>query len=128
MRRRNRILTGILALTAMTFSVAETVVGSTCAPGMDMDMHEVGETHVHGGDGMADTADTSQDREHGEAGPGEGHCPFGPAVAGCAGVASFPSQVAGDIVPRLRADLAVFSESTEHPLLLANALFHPPRA
>ena len=125
MRRRKRLLTSILALVAMTFSLAETVAASVCSPGMAMaaEVHDV--DPVHGDHAMP--AGT----HHGEQGaPEEGdtQCPFGPAVAGCAGVASFPAQVSSDFGPLSHADTAAFAEPTQQHLLLVSHLFRPPRS
>lgn len=126
MRTRIRTLAGIVALVALTFSVAETVWASMCGPAM----------------GMADSAmvlDQGSSTDHhgvpdapGEREPGgtESDCPFAPAslVQGCAASASLPAQVAGAPVPSPDAVASVFNDAMQQDLLLNTALFHPPRA
>lgn len=115
-------------------------MASACVPDMDMrgmdvaamGMRSLDMQLVHGGASEAPEAGSmgaassheSHDREE------ERHCPFGPATAaqGCAGVASLPAQVMSQLAPSTEVMVRVFTETTEHDLLVGDALFRPPRA
>lgn len=126
MKRRTRLIAGIFALVAMTSALAETLLASTCTPGMDMQAPAAAAAEApaedcpmvasHGGDGEQDE--------------NERHCPFAPAAAtqGCTGVASLPSHAIPHLAPSLEGLVGVFVEQTGHNLLLGSALFRPPRA
>lgn len=129
MNRRIRLVAGILALVASTFAHAETVMAVTCTPEMDMDMDmptaEAGTPHAPADHGMpGSSAECCDDGEN------ERHCPFGPAAAaqGCAGVASLPTHAVNPIAASPEGVVAGFIEQAQHDLLLANALYRPPRA
>lgn len=126
MRRRTRLIAGTFAFVAMTFSLAETVIASTCAPGAGMAMAEAVDTHAP----EHDCVTASHDREHRGSGEDGRHCPFSPATAaqGCAAVASLPASAMTDFSPSLEGAGTVFVEPSEHDLLLAQPPFHPPRA
>ena len=132
MRRATRVSAGILALVAMTFALAETVLASTCPPGMAMEAMDAPAAasqadSAHGAD-MARGATQGSEREPG--GDDEPRCPLGPLAAtqGCAGVASLPGHSAEAPAPSGEYGSSVFSEKTQQDLLSADALFHPPRA
>jgi hypothetical protein len=57
-------------------------------------------------------------------------CPFGSAAAAqaCAGVASLPARAVTALAPSAEVATVVFVELTDRDLLLAAALFHPPRS
>jgi len=150
MTRRTRFIAGILALVAMTFSFAETVLASTCAPmtapgGSEMAAMMAGDAAAFGHAAMPMEAPASatergaapsgtgcmiarhdgRDDERGD----EGHCPFGAAVTqGCSAFASLPARSARSQAPPSEAAPEVPSAHSRTDLLLAHALFHPPRA
>jgi len=126
MRRRTRLIGGIFALVAMTFVLAETVVASTCAPGMGM--------RLRGAEAMPENAadDCMPGGLHDQEGSGGGderRCPFGPAAAahGCTAAASLPAPAASAIAVSSEFVIADLGEQTRSHLWLADALFHPPR-
>ena len=129
MRRGTRAFAGIFALVAMTFSLAEAVVASTCAPGMDMEAMEgpAAASQAHDAE-MAQGATHGGDEEPG--GDDEPRCPLGPfaATQGCAGVASLPGHSTEAPVPSPEDMPGVFYEKTQQDLLSVETLFHPPRA
>jgi hypothetical protein len=125
LKRRTRVLAGTLALAATTFSFAETVLASVCAPMDRTAMVEMGDP----------AAPTEMDcvlmRGHGADGGGEDdpHCPLNPAVGpGCSGVASVPASSDDGGPPPYRAVVRSVFDDVRPDLLLSRALFRPPRA
>lgn len=116
---------GSIALLTMVLALAEALVASTCAPGMDMRTANAAgpapaEVCVNGG--LHDPAPLGAESDR--------HCPFGPASAaqGCVGVVTLPAHAAA--VPEVMSEDAVdppAAETTNAPIL-TDALFHPPRA
>lgn len=120
-----RRVSGSIALVIMALALAEAVVASMCAPGMDMRTADAAgptpaEVCVNGG--LHDPAPLG--------GESDRHCPFGPATVAqsCVGVVSLPAHAA--TVPEVMSESAVgppAPETTNAPIL-TDALFHPPRA
>lgn len=122
MRRRNRLLAGTFAITAMTLSIAGSVWASRCGPAMDMEGDGVTQAHE-----VPSPHDGMPGRDADDSG---GDCPWTPATRAqtCAAAASLPSQALDVALPSTRG-VAGFVASTSQPeLLLETALFHPPRA
>lgn len=117
----------MIALVAMAFSFSETVWASTCAP---LEMDAVSSAAVEQVPAHDCMLDALHEREGEDTNEDERPCPFSPAAAQvCAGVASLPSHVVGGLGPSPEDGVStVFSELTQHDLLLQEALFHPPRA
>jgi len=141
MNRRMRVLSAILALVALTFSFAEAVVASTCAPMRVMDdltmMDDVmavpaSSEAAAGSEAAPNPMDcpfmTAHDEREGDREDGR-HCPFGPALGqGCAVAPSLPGLMLDvSAAPAQSASPSSLDEVRPH-LLLARALFHPPRA
>ena len=138
MNRRMRTFSALLALTALVFSFAETMAASACAPMSMMDggkaMDAVTMTDAPRDDEVAATAAEPgamdcpfmTERDGGEDGR---HCPFGPALGqGCAGAPSLPALVLDVNAPPGDPASRVSFDEIRPDLLLARALFHPPRA
>lgn len=133
MSRRFRTLAGLLALVAMTASFSQAVLASVCASPAamaampDMAMSMVG----------ADSGDSSGEPQmpcdwmgHTD-GSGENgeHCPLTPtATQGCTATASAPASALVVDLSTARSARQVVLDSIEPELLLADALYHPPRA
>jgi hypothetical protein len=141
MKRRTRKLAGSLALMAMALSVTESVLGSVCAPVAAMaDMADMpgmsGQSMAAGGDARAETMTGMPmpmplpDRDGGrEASEGDDHCPLAPALGqGCSAVASLPAPPSRDGSPTTLGALGTSFDDIRPELLLAHALFRPPRA
>jgi len=125
MRRRTRVLAGVLALVAMASSFAEAVLASTCAPMAAMAEQAMDESEssamdcplMAGHEGVPETGGTG------------GHCPLGPAVGqGCFAAASLPVPAAHPLGLSDRGAPRPVVDDVRPDLLLAHALFHPPRA
>lgn len=140
MRRRKRLIAGIISSGAMTLALAEAVLASMCVPGMDMSMHM--DTGMHAAASMESEApaedctgaassgvETGSHGHQGEHDKPQPECPFMPAAAaqGCTGVASLPSQIIelDTAVPETLTGEAL--EQSGRNLLLALPLFRPPR-
>lgn len=126
MRRRTRWIAGLFALLAMTFSLAETVWASMCAPMMDMQVSaaaaEAAPSEHEGMPGMPD-----------QPGPASGDgtdCPFSPATTAqnCSAAASLPAHTIGGPASTLERVVGLKGATARQDLLLETALFHPPRA
>lgn len=124
MNRRTRTLAGALALVAMTLSLGEVGMASACASMADM-----------GGMVMDGSGDDSKapmgcplaagDHREGR----DGHCPLSPAVdAGCVAPATLPSSPSAIIPSPPVAARATIPQVDRPALILATALFRPPRA
>lgn len=128
MTRRTRLTAGIFALLAMTFSLAENVMASICAPMPEMMASTVvGDSEPMGDDCMLafhGERDSDQDED------GRRHCPFSPGTAaqGCNVAASLPALSVHIDGSPLEATLTIPFDNTRHDVLLATALFHPPKA
>jgi hypothetical protein len=129
MNRHTRALAGVLAMAAMTFSFTESVMASTCARMSDPAMP--GTTQTSSEDASAPSMECLFMAGHDGSGQddGRGHCPFGLAAGqGCSAAASLPALNSIESVETARATTAVGSDDVRPDLLLARALFHPPRA
>ena len=128
MRRRTRIFSGLIALVALTFSLAEGVWASTCAPDMDMSHAEM--TMAEPAEG-ATGHDCLTDPQHDESPAGEHtpQCPFGPATStqACAAAASMPARIL--IIGPPSPEEAAQSQTvdTGPRLLRVISIFHPPK-
>jgi hypothetical protein len=128
MTRRRRFVPGMLMLAALTFSLAESVVASTCVPMQVMggSVRAV-ETGAMAHDCAPDAGSTHAD-DPGDRNPF--HCPFGPMTAaqGCTAAASLPAPSAG--VGEIGSGVVASTpfDDPEHDLLLAAPPFHPPKA
>lgn len=128
MKRYIRILAGIFALLAMTFSFTESVVASTCGPMPDMaasaETHHAENTSGAGAACLFARMHRSGDQRN-----AEGHCPFGPAMGSdCASAPSLPSAAPVVSVVASEAAEQPPSDAVRPSRLLAHAVFHPPRA
>lgn len=123
MSHRNRVLSGLFALLAMTTSLAEAAWASMCVPAMDME-HA---TAMPAGDDCMSAAsgDNSCDGPAGSERP----CPFGPAAAaqGCGAVPSLPAQALQAPSSSFANSGSAFSREVRREILLETSLFHPPR-
>lgn len=135
-----RTFSALLALTALTFSFAEMVAASTCAPmsmmdgGSTTDAVTMMDAMMDDGVAASDAAPGAMDCPFMTAHEGDDekdgrHCPFGPALGqGCAGAPSLPALIL-DVSPTPAQPASRISLDEIHPhLLLAQALFRPPRA
>ena len=125
MKRRTRIF-AFLALTAMTGALAEGVLASACAPGMDMGDAAMSMDAEVRYDDMGGSADRSERQDL----PDDGSdCPFAPVAAqGCLAMASIPAS--GTVVVASAGEDChrVAFDDEQYDLLLQRALFHPPRS
>jgi hypothetical protein len=132
--KRVRRAGAILAILALTLSFGEWVLASLCAtmPGMPS-MAEVtsedmtAESVAMHGDMMAANDEPVDSRaDERELPP----CPFGPftVAQGCMGSAHLPSAAAHLRNPVTEHRISTSSDKSRHELLLAVALFHPPKA
>lgn len=137
MNRRARTLGGVLTLSALTFSFAETVFASMCAPmpemaGMDDMRGQMGEMPVAIADapssGGPDCLPTSGPGQRAGCEPHGTSCPLSPAVgSGCTAVASLPAPQLATVPWTAGASMSRASEDAGPDLLLTHGLFHPPR-
>lgn len=133
MTRRFRTFAGLLALVAMTASFSQVVLASVCASPAamaampDMAMSMVG----------ADSGDSSGEHQmpcdwmgHTDgSGENDQHCPLTPtATQGCTATASAPATALVVDLSTAQSARQVVLDSIEPELLLADALYHPPRA
>lgn len=133
MNRRARTVAGVLTLSALTFSFAETLFASMCTPmpqmaGMDETVSEMASAVADASSG-GDCPLMSGHEEPDDHGEGDAHCPLSPAVgSGCTAVASLPAtQLA--VVPWTTDESPGLSiDDGEPDLLLTHGLFRPPRA
>lgn len=126
-------MAGLIALIALTFSLAESVWASTCASGMGVAGTAVAGTAIAG----TATADPAADPDcaHGGASserkgePAAPHCPLGAAATaqGCLAAASLPSVAIDIPVSRAAAEAGHFSHPVRHKQVSDHTLFHPPR-
>jgi len=128
MTRRLRPAAGTFALLAMTFSLAENVLASTCAP-----MPQMAPTSMaSAGAPVADDCMVAvHGHERGDPGSeGQRHCPFGPAAAsaGCTAAASLRASSTQVDGASSEATAAIPFDDLQQDLLLPTTLFHPPRA
>lgn len=129
MKRRIRFLAGILSLLALTFSFAEAVRASTCAPVTTMagDVMTISSGNVSGPDChvFGEARHGEPDREEGER-----YCPFGSAMTAqsCTGAASMPAHSSALLAPSFEEAAAGFALEARRDLLLESTLFRPPRA
>lgn len=133
MTRRTRTFAGLLALAAMTASFSEAVLASVCASPMAMgsmsDMAMAADSadgdgasgaHGPGCDWMNHTEESSGDGEH---------CPLTPTASqGCTVAASAPAPEVSVASTGWLAARDLTLDVAEPELLLAHALYHPPRA
>ncbi|MEX2467758.1 MAG: hypothetical protein WD995_12680, partial [Gemmatimonadota bacterium] len=144
--RRTRTLSGVLALVAMTFSLAEAGLAATCAMMGSADMgmamsSEPAEASSMNGSGLtgaahragahespAECEDCSQ-MASGDRDEPEHPCPFGPMMgSGCSAAASVrsPSPVfSGSMVEH---GYHMRGQTSSPASRSADRLFHPPRA
>jgi hypothetical protein len=141
MKLRIRRFGALMALVALTAFFAEGVWAAACPPEMQL----AGVAHVAEHDGadhlrlrLADPAVSAHAHGHGDADTGDAErsrsdrptCPLGPlgANGSCVVAASLPATTT-QMAPSFPGE-ALLSASPEaaRDLLLATALFHPPRA
>ena len=127
MRPRSRFFAGIFALLATTGALAEGVIASACAPGMEMNAvaMPLDEGATHGADCMVDMAEPGERSDLPEDGR---HCPFAPVAAqGCLAIASLAASGVTVADPCSQAEAGFVLDDQQHDLLIETALFHPPR-
>lgn len=124
MRRRIHFFGGLLALVAMVFSFAGSVAASTCAP-----MSDILAGMIDDG-GAADGVECPFMAHPDSDGANESQsCPFDQAPGqSCSVAAALPTQSSGGIDPPAGLTSGNSTLEVEPHLLLAYALFHPPRA
>lgn len=133
MTRRTRTFAGLLALAAMTASFSEAVLASVCASpaamgsmsGMAMPAadNEDGPSSTTNGMACDWTGHADESREGGE------QCPLTPtATQGCTIAASAPAPEIALVSAAVLTTRHVRLDAVEPELLLAHALYHPPRA
>jgi len=133
MTRRARFVAGLLALFALTFSLAESVWASTCAMAATEMTMSVAAPDPLATDGLPAGKHCAGHADHGgdpDRAPEEEPCPFGSPAATqvCAGVASLPAPSALPSAPSPEGVSGPFVPDAGSDLLLVNALFRPPRA
>lgn len=127
MRSGLRHLAALCALLAFSLFWVEGVWASMCPPEMEMDAPAVG------ADVAADTTlcpagmempagDSEENRSNGP------HCPLTAAGASCAGGLPLPAESAAALILSPSGPPLAGSPDHAKDLLLAVALFHPPRA
>lgn len=127
MKRRTRVLAGLLALAALTLSFAETVLASTCAP-MPVAMGDMGPTGGEAPDPPR-PMDCPLMANHGQRPDRGEHCPLNPAAGqGCAAAAALPASLSRSAPPDAEGSRRVVIDDARPDLLLAHARFRPPRA
>jgi hypothetical protein len=129
MKRRIRTLAGTFGLAAMALSLGEAVLASVCATSMDM--ASVGVDGAQVSEAMKDMPGMPMPADGPEDDPGSRYdeCPLGPALGqGCLALALLPANgpLSGDALPDAFGRSA--ADSLRPDLLLAHALFRPPRA
>ena len=128
MKRRMRTLAGTLGLAAMALSLGEAVLASVCATSMDMASMEPDGAQAQVMEDMPGMPMPGDDPDD-ESGSRYDECPLGPSLGqGCLALALLPANgpVPGDgIQDAFRRSAA---DSLRPDLLLAHALFRPPRA
>ena len=129
MNRRRRTCAGFVAIVALTFSFAETVWASTCAPAMGTPAEAAFSSEHVPTDPDCMSHVPAGGTRHGDDDEGP-QCPFGPTAAaeGCMASATLPGRPAQAPTLSPDASSAVLSAEGKHDLLLQTALFHPPRA
>lgn len=129
MKRRIRTLAGTFGLAAMTLSLGEGVLASVCATSMDM--AGMGVAGAQGSEAMEDMPGMPMPTggPDDEQGSRYDECPLGPALGqGCLALASLPaSGPLSSAAPHGAFGRSV-ADSLRPDLLLAHALFRPPRA
>lgn len=129
MTRRMRFFAGIFALVAMTAALAEGVVASACAPGMEMGGGAMAAPGIApaGDESMGDMAEPSPRDDVPDDG---GDCPFAPVASaqGCLAIASIPASGVSVAEPSAQTGARILFDDRQHDLLLGTALFHPPRS
>jgi len=121
------MLAGLLALVAITFSFAETVLASTCAP-MPSAIGDMGMTDGDAPDPPPSMACPLMEG-HGQRPDRGEHCPLNPAAGqGCAAAAALPATLSRSAPADDPGSRRVVSDDTRPDLLLAHARFRPPRA
>ena len=145
MKRRTRLISGLITLAAMSFSLVEAVWASTCDPSMDMGTPEAGALKEPmpamsmdnmdmdmdmnmdgGGDYDGPRSDTGRGPVNGDQTP---DCPFGlpGSLQGCGAAASMPASTA--LVSQHSALRAALLRRIESGPLAAplGSIFHPPK-
>lgn len=104
-----RLFAGIVALAGLSLALTEGVVAASCAP------TEIESSVVE---------EASHEHDH------DPSCPFAPLASpdGCVGAASLPSVAVCDLMFSPEISESIGSSPTQAELLLASALFRPPRA
>jgi len=132
--KRIRRAGAVLAILALTLSFGEWVLASLCAtmPGMpsmaEMSSEDMTAESVAMHDAMMaandEPADSGADER--EVPP----CPFGPftVAQGCLSSAHLPAAASHLRNPVTEHRISTNSDKSRHELLLAVALFHPPKA
>ncbi len=127
MKRRPRVIAGCLTLMALTFSVAQTMVASTCAP------EAVSETFAAAETGPAPGSDCPLMGPHDPGPDGDEtdgrHCPFAPAAAETC--SAIPLMASPSVVVTFDQPMTVPGDiwlPTGVDLPFEKSLFRPPRA
>lgn len=104
-----RLFAGIVALAGLSFALAEGVLAASCAP-----------TEIE----ASVVEETSHGHDHGPS------CPFAPLASpdGCAAAASLPAVAGSELMFSPEVSESIGWSQTQTELLLATALFRPPRA
>lgn len=128
MRSSLRHLAALSALLAFSLFWVEGVWASMCQPEMEMAMPAAvgadvaADTTLCSADVKMPPGDSDDDRSD------ETHCPLTAVGASCAGALPFPAESAAPLVPSPEGAPPASSPDHAKELLLAVALFHPPRA
>lgn len=119
-----RLFAGIVALAGLTLALAEGVVAASCAPATIGT--SVVEEASHGMPAGLECAP----RHHGGDHDHDPSCPFAPLASpdGCVGAASLPAVAVSELAFSPEISESIGSSPTQAELLLASALFRPPRA
>ncbi|NNF37132.1 MAG: hypothetical protein HKN71_00575 [Gemmatimonadetes bacterium] len=133
MSRRVRTFAGLLALVAMTASFSQALLASVCAsPAAMATMPDMGMSMAGG-----DNDDSSGEHQmpcdwmsHADGSGEKGErCPLTPtATQGCTATASAPATALVVDLSTAQSARHVRLDSIEPELLLADPLYHPPRA
>lgn len=131
MSRRFRAFAGLLALVAMTASFSQAVLASVCASPAAMATMPDMAMSMAGGDSDDSSGEHPCDWMGYTDGSGENgeRCPLTPAATqDCTATASAPAPGFFVDLSTPRGARHVVPDSVEPELLLADALYHPPRA
>lgn len=119
-----RLSAGILALAGLSLALAENVLAATCAPETVESSMAADAAHGMPAGLECERPHDGGDHDH------DPSCPFAPLASpdGCVAAASLPAAAMGELTLSPETSRPISSPPTRTELLLAAALFRPPRA